>query len=190
MATDASDQQIASAEPHRKIEFRVALAESSVIDVDSVDLITVAQALHWFDIERFFDEACRVLKPGGILAIWSYERCPVTPECDQIIDQIFAEVDSCWPPERSIVNGHYHSVRLPMPEISVDAFEMHLDWIVDEMLSYMRTWSATQRYIQANGSDPIALYERELSDKWGSVKRDVRWPLTLKVGRKRHRDCR
>ncbi len=77
-----------------------------------------------------------------------------------------------------------------MPEIPVDAFEMQFDWTADEMLAYMRTWSATQCYIEANGSDPIALYERELSERWGGVKRDVRWPLTLKVGRKRHRDCR
>jgi len=77
-----------------------------------------------------------------------------------------------------------------MPEIPVDAFEMQFDWTAGEMLAYMRTWSATLRYIEANGSDPIALYERELSERWGSVKRDVRWPLTLKVGRKRHRDCR
>jgi len=190
VATDASDQQISSADPQRKIEFRVAPAESSGIDADSVDLITVAQALHWFDIERFFDEACRVLKPGGVLAIWSYERCPVNPECDEIIDQIFAEVDSHWPPERSIVNDHYHSIRLPMPEIPVDAFEMRLDWTADEMLSYMRTWSATQRYTQKKSSDPLALFEQKLQGVWGSGKRDVRWPLTLKVGRKRHRDCR
>jgi len=189
VATDASDQQIASAEPHSKIEFRVAPAESSGIDAESVDLITVAQALHWFDIERFFDEACRVLKPGGVLAVWSYERCPVNPECDKVIEKIFAEVEPYWPPERSIVEGHYHSIRLPMPEIPVDAFEMQLDWTADEMLSYMRTWSATQRYMQANGSDPVALNAQELKDQWGSGKRDVRWPLALKVGGKRHRVC-
>ena len=187
VATDASDQQIASAEQHRKIEFRVAPAESSGIDAESVDLITVAQALHWFDIERFFDEACRVLKPGGVLAVWSYERCPVNPGSDEVIEKIFAEVDSYWPPERSIVEGHYRSITMPLPEIAVEQFEMQLDWTADEMLSYMRTWSATQRYIQANGNDPVALYARELNDKWGSGKRDVRWPLTLKVGGKRHR---
>ena len=73
---------------------------------------------------------------------------------------------------------------MPMPEISVDSFEMQLEWTVDEMLGYMRTWSATQRYMQANGNDPVALYEQELSEKWGREKRNLRWPLTLKVGRK------
>jgi len=184
VATDASDQQIASAEPHPKIEFRVVPAESSGIGTDSVGLITVAQALHWFDIERFFDQACRVLKPGGVLAVWAYERCQVGPECNEVIEKIFAEVESCWPPERDIVEGHYRDVTMPMPEIAVDSFEMQLEWTADEMLSYMRTWSATQRYMQAKGSDPVALFERELSQKWADKKRDLRWPLTLKVGRK------
>ena len=189
MATDASEQQIASADAHRKIEFRVAPAESSGIDAQSVDLITVAQALHWFDIKRFFDEACQVLKPGGVLAVWAYERCHVSPECNEVLEKIFAEVESYWPPERDIVEGHYHDVTMPMPEIAVEAFEMQLEWTAAEMISYMRTWSATQRYIRANGSDPVAQFERELSQKWGDKKRDMRWPLTLKVGQKRHRVC-
>ena len=79
---------------------------------------------------------------------------------------------------------------MPMPEIAVEAFEMQLEWTEAEMISYMRTWSATQRYIQANGSDPVAPFERELSQKWGDKKHDVRWPLTLRVGGKRHRVCR
>jgi SAM-dependent methyltransferase len=190
VATDASDQQIGSADAHRKIEFRVAPAESSGIDAESVDLITVAQALHWFDIERFFDEARRVLKSGGVLAFWSYERCLIDPACDGAIEKVFAEVEPYWPPERDIVEDHYRSITMPLPEIAVEQFEMQVDWIADDMLSYMRTWSATQRYMQANGSDPVALYARQLKDQWGSGKRDVRWPLTLKVGGKRHRVCR
>ncbi len=79
---------------------------------------------------------------------------------------------------------------MPLPEIAVEQFEMQVDWSADDMLSYMRTWSATQRYMQANGRDPVALYARELKNQWGSGKRDVRWPLTLKVGGKRHRVCR
>ncbi len=124
------------------------------------------------------------MKPGGILAIWSYERCPVDPACDEIIEKIFAEVDAYWPPEREIVEGKYCDITLPMPEVAVEAFEMHLEWTVNEMLSYLRTWSATQRYIQANNADPVALYAQELGEQWGDRRRDVRWPLTLKVGRK------
>lgn len=184
LATDASDEQIASAEPHPNIEFRVASAEASGIDANSVDLITVAQALHWFDIERFFDEVCRVLQPGGILAVWAYERCRVNPACNDVIEKIFAEVEAYWPPERDIVENHYRGVTMPLPEIAVEAFEMQVQWTADEMLSYMRTWSASQRYMQANEGDPIALNERELKGEWGRESRDVRWPLTLKICQK------
>ncbi len=124
------------------------------------------------------------MQPGGVLAVWAYERCVVSPECTEVIEKIFAEVESYWPPERDIVEGHYHDITMPMPEIPVDSFEMQVEWTVDEMLGYMRTWSATQRYMQANGNDPVALYEQELSEKWGREKRNLRWPLTLKVGRK------
>jgi SAM-dependent methyltransferase len=184
IATDGSEQQIASAEQHPKIEFRVALAETSGIDAGSVDLITVGQALHWFDIDAFFAGACRILKSGGVLAVWSYERCLIGAECNEVIEKVFAEVEDYWPSERDIVDGHYSSITMPLPEIPVDAFEMQLDWTAVEMLAYMRTWSASRRYIQANRSDPVALYEQELQQKWGAGKRDLRWPLTIKVCRK------
>lgn len=181
---DASQEQIASAEPHPKIEFRVATAEDSGIDADSVDLITVAQALHWFDIEHFFAEACRVLKPGGVLAIWAYDRTSLPPECKDIIEKAYTETKSYWAPERRFVENHYRDFTLPMPEIAAKPFEMQLDWTADQMLAYMRTWSGTQRYMRANGSDPIALFEQELKDAWGAGTRDVRWPLFLKVCQK------
>ena len=184
LATDASQEQIASAEPHPNIEFRIATAEASGIDAETADLVTVAQALHWFDIERFFAEACRVLKPGGILAIWSYERSRVSPECNEIIEKAYTETESYWPPERRFVENHYRDFTMPLPEIAVEPFEMRLDWTADEMLAYMRTWSGSQRYLQATGQDPVALYGQELKAEWGSESREVRWPLTLKVCQK------
>jgi SAM-dependent methyltransferase len=184
LATDASQEQIASAEPHPKIEFRVATAENSGIDDDSVDLITVAQALHWLDTARFFAEARRVLKPGGVLAVWVYERTSLPPECKDIIEKAYTETQLYWPPERKFVENHYRDFTLPMREISVESFEMQLDWTAEQMLAYMRTWSGTQRYMKAKGSDPVAPIEQELREAWGAGKRDVRWPLILKVCQK------
>lgn len=186
LATDASDSQLASAKEHPKIEFRVASAEVSGIESASVDLVTVAQALHWFDIEAFFAEACRVLKPGGILAIWSYARCLVSPECDDIIEKLFAETDAYWPPERQLVDNRYRDIELPVPEIPCQPFEMRLDWTDKEILNYMRTWSGSRRYLAATGRDPVTIFETELEQAWGEGTREVRWPLTLKVGQKRH----
>jgi ubiquinone/menaquinone biosynthesis C-methylase UbiE len=137
LATDASQEQIESAESHPKIEFRVAAAEASGIDANSVDLITVAQALHWFDIEGFFTEARRVLKPGGILAAWSYERTSLPPECKDIIEKAYAETEAYWAPERKLVENHYRDITMPMPEVPAEPFEMRLDWTAEQMLAYI-----------------------------------------------------
>lgn len=184
VASDASREQIAAAQPHPKIEFRVATAEESGLPNDTVDLITVAQALHWFDTERFFIEAARVLKLDGILAIWSYERTSLPAELSNIIEKAYTETAAYWPPERRFVENHYRDFTFPMSEIAAKPFEMQLAWTVDQMLAYMRTWSGTQRYMRTTGRDPIALFEQEFKEAWGAGARDVRWPLTLRICQK------
>lgn len=184
IATDASAAQIASASSNSKIEFRVAPAESSGLENDSVDLITVAQALHWFDIDRFFDEAKRVLKSGGVLAVWSYEHCQVDSDCDEMIMKVFNSVENYWPPERDLVLNRYVDIQMPIAEIEVEQFSMTANWTAEQMLGYMRSWSASQRYIKDNGTDPTKEYEGELAAIWGEAARWVSWPLTLRVGRK------
>jgi len=140
--------------------------------------------LHWFNIQAFFAEADRILKPDGILAIWSYARCTVMPECDDVIEKVFAEVEPFWPPERYIVENGYRDIVLPFPEIPVGHFEMVVQWTAAEMLNYMRTWSATQRYRRQHDADPVALYEQALCDCWGTGSRKVAWPMTVRAGRK------
>ena len=184
IATDASTEQIASAGSHAGIEFRVAAAEASGLPPESTDLITVAQALHWFDIDTFFREARRVLKPSGVLAVWCYGHCNVDPACDELIRQVFAEVEPYWPPERDIVEARYAGIELPVTEIRSQDFDMQAVWTADDMLDYMRTWSASQRYMDDKGADPTAHYSGELRTIWGRGKRTTRWPITLRVGRR------
>ncbi len=184
IASDASEAQIQAAESDPKIEYFVSPAEASGLDGDSIDLVTVAQALHWFDIPGFFDEAQRVLAPGGVLAVWSYERCLVDPDCDEVINELYANiVGSYWPPERKLVDDGYRNIELPMPSISSPDFAMKAHWSADEMLGYLLTWSASQRYLMEHGSDPVALIEDRLHAVWGGGSREVSWPLNLKIGR-------
>lgn len=184
IATDASAEQVASASLHPKIDFRVARAESSGLNAASVNLVTVAQALHWFDIHQFYTEALRVLKPGGVLAVWCYERCHVDAACDETIEKIFAQIEAYWPPEREIVDDRYQGVTLPVAEFPAEEFYMSASWTANDMLGYMRTWSASQRYLAASGEESTALWEDELQERWGLSAREVRWPITLRVGRK------
>jgi SAM-dependent methyltransferase len=183
IATDASEAQICSAAPHPRIDYRVARAEGSGLDQSSVDLITVSQALHWFDIDRFFEEVTRVLVPGGVFSAWSYALCVVEPQIDAQVLELYLQIDEYWPPERRIVEDRYRSIELPMPAIAAPGFEMTANWKADAMLGYLRTWSACQHYLRERRKDPVDTIEEALRGLWGAESRQVRWPLALKVGR-------
>lgn len=182
-ATDASAAQIKAALPHPRIQYRVATAEDSGLLDRSVDLVTVSQALHWFDIDRFFEEAQHVLVAGGVLAAWSYELCNVAPACDDVIRNLYESIDAYWPPERRLVENRYADIDLPMPAIAAPEFAMVSRWTVDAMLGYLRTWSATRRCLAATGVDPVDTIEASLRAAWGPEAREIRWPLALLVGR-------
>ena len=184
IATDASEQQISSARPHERIDYRIAPAEASGLQLECVDLITVAQALHWFDIAAFFDEAKRVLVPGGVLAFWCYGHCEVEPSVDQLLREIYRSVDEFWPPERDIVEREYRDVTLPFPEIACPSFSMTASWKVEQLTAYFRTWSASQACFRETGRDAMGGFEENLVKQWGRGRRTVSWPLAIKVVRK------
>jgi len=184
IATDASQEQINAARPHPRVDYHVAAADQSGLADQSVDLVTVAQAFHWFDADRFFAEAKRVLRPTGVLAIWCYELCGVTPECDAVIDTLYRDiVGDCWPPERAMIEEGYASVQMPGTPIAAPALKMNLDWHAGDMLGYLRTWSACKRYEALHGNDPVIDIEARLLSAWGSAERRVTWPLRIRVCR-------
>ena len=179
LATDASAAQIDAAADIEGVEFRVAAAERSGLEDASVDLITVAQALHWFDISAFFEEAERVLRPGGVLAYWCYGFCETGDACDELLTALYEYVDDYWPPERRIIERQYADVRPPGPVLPVPEFCMEQDWSVEQMLGYLATWSACQRFRAGTGRDPLAPFADELRACWGENSRRVRWPLAV-----------
>lgn len=184
IATDASRSQVDAATAHPGVSYRVATAEDSGLGTATVDLVTVGQALHWFDIPRFFAEASRVLVPGGSVAAWCYELCTVSAECDAVMRRLYDEIVAAfWPPERCLVEERYASIRFPGTEIDTPAFEMTVRWTVDDMLGYLRTWSACQRYLREHGDDPVGQVETGLREAWGPTTRTVRWPLTVRASR-------
>ena len=145
----------------------------------------MAQALHWFDIDAFMAEAKRVLKPGGLLAFWCYQNCIVEDAVDRIVLDMYLQVDEFWPPERDIVDKAYPTIEMPFDEESVSDHRMEARWTADQLLDYMRTWSAARRYEQANHRDPFEPYVADLRSSWGVEPRLVRWPIVLRVGRNR-----
>jgi len=138
VATDASAQQIREARANDHVEYRVAPAEGSGLAPDSIGLITVAQALHWFDIDQFFKEAQRVLLPAGVLAVWCYGHCSVAAEVDGLLRDIYTSVDDYWPPERDIVESKYSDIVLPLAEIACPSYALKTEWTVQQMMAYIR----------------------------------------------------
>lgn len=187
VATDASEEQIAAAKPHPKVEFRVALAEQSRLDDAAVGLVTVAQAVHWFDLPRFYAEVQRVLTPDGVLAVWCYGINQVEgDDVNERVQHFYAHtLDSHWPPERRLVEAGYRTLPFPLVELPAPPLRIELSWNLKELLGYFSSWSATNRYISANKHDPLVPLAAELAPLWGDAHRPrrVTWPISMRIGR-------
>lgn len=185
-ATDASAEQIAAARAHPGVRYRVEPAECSSLPDNSVDLITIAQALHWFDHPCFFAEARRVLRPGGVIAAWCYGLCRVSARVDAVFVHLYDEVlGPYWPPERHLVENGYRELDFPFDDVRPPALEMRCDWTLSQYLAYLGSWSASQRHLQATGADAVAQAAERFAEVWGDPirTRPVRWPLEMRIGR-------
>jgi SAM-dependent methyltransferase len=186
IATDASQQQIDQAEPRANVRYLVALADKAPIGDASVDLVTVAQALHWLDLPAFFAEVQRVMRPSGVMAVWCYQLHSIAPGIDKVVHYLYADiVGADWPPERRLVEEGYRTLAFPFDELTPPHFEMVHSWDLDHLLGYLSSWSSVQRYRKRTGSDPLELIQLELTTAWGDPgrPRNVTWPLHLRVGR-------
>jgi ubiquinone/menaquinone biosynthesis C-methylase UbiE len=187
VGTDISSAMLAQAPRHPAVEYRTATAYQSGLGSHTADLVTVAQALHWLDLEPFYIEVDRVLRPGGVLAVWTYGTQVLEPSSvNQALERFYQDVvGPYWPPERRHVESGYQTLPFPYPELEHPTFQMQQQWTLDELLGYVGTWSATQLYREAKGVDPVADLARELGPLWGDPRtaRSVSWPLSLRVGR-------
>ena len=186
VATDPSAQQIANAEPHPRVEYRVEKGEASMLPDRCAGLITVAQALHWFDLDGFYTQVRRVARPGALLAVWTYGLCSISDEVDPVLDCFYTQtVGPYWPPERRHTENGYAELAFPFEMIEVPPFSMSVAWTLAQLFAYLRTWSATQRYQQANGVDPVMALEPALAQAWGDPERKLAivWPLAVRAGK-------
>lgn len=185
IASDPSQSQLANATRARGIDYVVATAEDSPIRSGSVELVTVAQALHWFDRSRFFGEAERVMTPGALIAVWSYGLISVDPAVDAELAPFYGDkLGGWWPPERAIVDAGYASLRFPFLEITAPAFVMEARWNLSQFAGYLSSWSAITRYRRALGVSPVDSFVESIRHLWdpGESVRRVSWPLQLRVG--------
>ena len=184
-ATDISPRQLEQAIPRPNIRYAEEPAERCSLPDQSCDLITVAQAIHWFDFDRFYAEVRRVARPGAVIAAVGYALFRSTPLLNRVIDRFYTDiVGPYWDPERRWVDEHYKTIPFPFQEIEIPVFAMEYAWSPQEMTGYFGTWSATRHYIRDQGTDPAALVEEDLAEAWpGTEKAPVRFEICVRVGR-------
>lgn len=186
LGTDISSAQLASAPRLGNVEYRVTPAETSGLADHSADLVTVAQAMHWFDLPAFYAEVRRVLKPQGVIAAWGYNRFLIgQPDLQRLIDHFYEDtIGPYWPAERVHVENEYRHLSFPFNRIHTPRFSLHKEWPREHLLGYLRSWSAVARFQAANGIDPVSLLENEIGLYWPEGKSYwIEWPLFMQVGK-------
>ena len=187
VATDASAEQIASAIPQLRVRYCVAPAEASGLPDASCDLVSVAQALHWFDLPRFYAEAQRVLKPHGVLAAYGYSWFYVAPEIDPIVDSaLLRPLDEFWPPQNALLWHGYRTIDFPFEGLPAPRLAIHLRWTLPQLLDYYLTWSAARRRLTERGDAFLVCARTALESVWGDPQRPraVVMPMTVRLGRR------
>jgi SAM-dependent methyltransferase len=186
VATDPSTTQLAEAISHPRIVYRRADESSSSLAAGSADIVTAAQSAHWFNLDTFFAEVRRVLRPRGIIAIWCYGLCRVSPEADVLLQRFYGEtVGRYWPPERRHIDAAYRSLAFPFVGLPFPELAMERRWTLEQLGDYIRTWSAVDRFRRVHGDDPVEPLLHSLTAAWGArdQPRRVQWPLAGRVGR-------
>ena len=183
-ATDISQQQLDNAIKKDNIVYALEPAEHTGLAAHSVDLITVAQAIHWFCFDEFYAEVRRVAKPGAVIAVWTYSLLKVSAEIDAIIeDHHFNRLGKYWDPERKYVDEGYANIPFPFSPIQTPVFKIEPDWSLSDLEGYLNTWSALQKFIAVNPDNPVKEVMERIAPLWGNrEKRRIVFPVHLKLG--------
>ncbi|MFZ0265659.1 MAG: methyltransferase domain-containing protein [Nitrososphaeraceae archaeon] len=187
IASDASKNQIRHGFQRGNIDYKLFPAENAELNNDSVDIVTVAQGLHWFDFDKFYFNVKRVGKKDGIIAVWSYDMHKINPQIDKVTDRLDVDgeiLGSYWDKETKYVKEKYKTIPFPFNEISVPAFKTMLYWNLHQLWDYMKTWSSVKRYCSENKRDPLDLVRPELNTLWGDEldKKEVTWNINIRAG--------
>ena len=187
VATDISSEQIRYAVAPSNVTFQVAEAETSdQFAPASVDLVTAAQAAHWFEPEPFYEAVSAALKPNGVIAIWGYGFCSISPEIDAILQPYGREfLTPYWSERNTIVLEGYRHFPFPFVRIAAPRFQMRAKWKLAHLKGYLESWSATQAYKLRVGRDPFDAIEASLTSAWGDPtrSRQIAWELTVLAGK-------
>jgi ubiquinone/menaquinone biosynthesis C-methylase UbiE len=185
VASDASKTQVENAQQKSNVRYAVFPAEKTDIADGTVDLITVAQALHWFDLDSFYNEARRVARKGAAMAAWMYGLHSISPEIDRITYRLYRDVlGKYWPAEIKHVENAYSDMPFPFAQIESPGFTIELEWDLADMAAYLYSWSSVQRYMEEQKRDPVETLHPDFAAAWGDpATKKVTWQVHVKAGR-------
>ncbi|GAB3639372.1 class I SAM-dependent methyltransferase [Spirosoma arcticum] len=182
-ATDISETQLILAVQKPNIRYRVSPAEQTPFADHTFDLITVAQALHWFNVGAFHQEVRRVAKPGAVIAEWGYGLVNISTDLDPILIDFYRNhVGPYWDPQRQYIDNRYATLPFPFADAQRAEFIVRRNWSLERFLNYLRTWSAVRQYIHENEEDPVVALADALKPVWGDSEREVQFPVFLRLG--------
>ncbi len=168
IATDGSQPQLNNAMQHERVTYHKALADDSSIESGTVDLVTIAAAIHWLDFDKFYKEVDRVLKPGGIVAAWTYCDSEIDKDIDPIVLNLsWVFLKDYWPAESAYVRNHYKDIPMPFKRIETPEFKTLVNANMEFIIGNLYSWSATQNYMKATGKDPVEPIKKKLAEVWG-----------------------
>ncbi|CAH0389823.1 unnamed protein product [Bemisia tabaci] len=169
-----------------KEELRQKIAAES-----SVDLVTVAQAIHWFDLSAFYEQARWVLKkPHGVVAAWCYTTPKVNSAVDAVLPRFYR--NPFWRPEFKTVGSAYADLEFPFQPLDElhgtgpIRFENVRTMSLDDYFVYLRSWSSYQ-----DAKDQgVELLDREMIEDFTrawisdgiSGPKSVNFPVYLRIG--------
>jgi len=182
--TDISQKQIDNAYKASNIFYSVQQAEETTFSVNSFDLITVSQALHWFKLDKFYSEVERVVKPGGWIAVWMYNLPAISAEIDELLNvQLYKKIlGTYWDLERKYVDDNYTTLSFPFNEIQPPVFKIQLEWTLEELKGYINSWSAMQKFIEINHRNPADEIVKRIQSHWKKEKMKIVFPVRMRMG--------
>jgi len=183
-ATDISMEQMREGDRSPNIWYSIQPAEKASFNDNQFDLITIAQAIHWFQFKDFYREAKRTLVDGGIIAVIGYGLIQTTGPLQKIIDHFYRNtIGPYWDAERRYIDEGYQTIPFPFHEIPMPVFRMEYEWTSAQLTGYLNTWSAVKHYIKQTGKNPVASIEDAIIQCFQNAETlSFSFPLLLRVG--------
>ena len=184
-ATDISQAQLDNAFQADNIHYSIQPSEKTNFKNDCFDLIIVAQAIHWFDFDKFYEEVKRTAKKDALFCVIGYDRIQISEPIDTIITNFYTRIiGPYWDSERKYIDEAYQTIPFPFEEMPTPEFENNYQWSLDHVIGYLNTWSAVKHFTKQNGFNPVENLQAELQKVWNEDEiKEVRFPLLLRIGK-------